>query len=126
MIPASGLCPVWGAPGESLSPGAAASFSAMSKAYAAQTGVPLCITDSYRSLPDQIATKAKRGRFAATPGTSHHGLGVAVDLCGGVQDFGSPAHQWMRQNASLYGWYHPSWAAAGGSLPEPWHWEYAL
>ena len=125
LIPASGLCPVWGAPGESLSPGAAASFSAMSKAYAAQTGVPLCITDSYRSLPDQISIKAKRGRFAATPGTSHHGLGRAVDLCGGVQSFGSPAHQWMRQNAPLYGWFHPSWAAAGGSLPEPWHWEYA-
>ena len=125
MIPASGLCPIWGAPGESLSPGAAASFSAMSKAYAAQTGVPLCITDSYRSLPDQISIKAKRGRFAATPGTSHHGLGRAVDLCGGVQSFGSPAHQWMRQNAPLYGWFHPSWAAAGGSLPEPWHWEYA-
>ena len=125
MIPASGLCPIWGAPGESLSPGAAASFSAMSKAYAAQTGVPLCITDSYRSLPDQISIKAKRGRFAATPGTSHHGLGRAVDLCGGVQGFGSPAHQWMRQNAPLYGWFHPSWAAAGGSLPEPWHFEYA-
>src|SRR6478735_2653068 len=125
MIPASGLCPIWGAPGESLSPGAAASFSAMSKAYAAQTGVPLCITDSYRSLPDQISIKAKRGRFAATPGTSRHGLGRAVDLCGGVQDFGSPAHHWMRQNAPLYGWFHTSWAAAGGSLPEPWHFEYA-
>jgi zinc D-Ala-D-Ala carboxypeptidase len=125
MIPTSGLCPIWGAHGESLAPAAAASFNAMSKAYAAQTGIPLCITDSYRSLADQISTKAKRGRFAATPGTSHHGLGHAVDLCGGVQSFGSPAHQWMRQNAPLYGWFHPSWAAAGGSLPEPWHWEFA-
>jgi hypothetical protein len=125
MIPASGLCPVWGAPGESLSPAAAASFTAMSKAYAAQTGIPLCITDSYRSLPDQFSIKAKRGRFAATPGTSRHGLGRAVDLCGGVQSFGSPAHQWMRQNAPLYNWFHPSWAAASGSLPEPWHWEFA-
>ena len=125
MIPPSGLCPIWGAPGESLSPARRRRFNAMSQAYAAQTGVPLCITDSYRSLPDQISVKAKRGRFAATPGTSRHGLGHAVDLCGGVQDFGSPAHQWMRQNAPLYGWFHPSWAAAGGSLPEPWHWEFA-
>ncbi len=125
MIPPSGLCPVWQAPGESLAPAAAASFNAMSQAFAAQTGVALCITDSYRSLPDQISIKGKRGRFAATPGTSRHGLGHAVDLCGGVQDFGSPAHQWMRQNAPLYGWFHPSWAAAGGSLPEPWHWEFA-
>ena len=125
MIPSSGLCPIWQAPGESLAPAAAASFNAMSQAYAAQTGIALCITDSYRSLPDQISIKGKRGRFAATPGTSRHGLGHAVDLCGGVQDFGSPAHQWMRQNAPLYGWFHPSWAAAGGSLPEPWHWEFA-
>ena len=29
------------------------------------------------------------------------------------------------QNGPLYGWFHPAWAAAGGSLPEPWHFEYA-
>ncbi len=125
LFPGSALCPVWGAPGEQLSPRAAAAFSAMSQAYAAQTGTPLCITDSYRSYAQQISVKASRGRFAATPGTSRHGLGRAVDLCGGVDDFGSAAHHWMRQNAPLYGWFHPSWAEAGGSLPEPWHWEYA-
>ena len=125
MAPASALCPLWGAPGESLAPDAAASFNALSKAYAAQTGSPLCVTDSYRSLPEQISVKATRGRFAATPGTSKHGLGRALDLCGGVQDFGSAAHRWMRQNAPLYGWFHPSWAAADGRLPEPWHFEFA-
>ncbi len=124
-LPSSALCPVWGAEGARLAPGAAASFSAMSQAYAAQTGTPLCITDSYRSLGEQVEVKATRGAWAATPGTSRHGLGLAVDLCGGVEDFGSAAHRWMRQNAPLYGWYHPSWASAGGSLPEPWHWEYA-
>jgi D-alanyl-D-alanine carboxypeptidase len=124
QLPSSALCPVWGAEGERLAPGAAASFSALSKAYAAQTGVPLCITDSYRSLAEQVSVKVSRGSWAATPGTSKHGLGLAVDLCGGVQDFGSATHRWMRQNAPLYGWFHPSWAAAGGSLPEPWHWEY--
>ena len=62
---------------------------------------------------------------AAAPGTSNHGLGKALDLCGGINNFGHPAHAWMQQNAPLYGWFHPSWAAAGGSLPEPWHWEYA-
>lgn len=125
MFPATALCPVWGAPGEQLAPGAAASFSALSQAYAAQTGTPLCITDSYRSLAEQVSIKGTRGRFAATPGTSRHGLGRAVDLCGGVDDFGSAAHHWMRQNAPLYGWFHPAWAEAGGNLPEPWHWEYA-
>lgn len=125
LYPPSALCPLWGAPGESLSPAAAASFNALSKSYAAQTGEPLCVTDSYRSLAGQIAIKAKRGHFAATPGTSNHGLGRALDLCGGVQDFSSPAHRWMKQNGPLFGWFHPSWAAAGGSKPEPWHFEFA-
>ncbi|MFQ6172421.1 D-alanyl-D-alanine carboxypeptidase family protein [Oryzobacter sp. R7] len=125
MYPASALCPLWGAPGERLAPQAAAAFNALSKAYAAQTGVPLCVTDSYRSYAEQVTVKAKRGSFAATPGTSRHGLGRALDLCGGVQRFDSPAHRWMKQNGPLYGWFHPSWAAAGGSLPEPWHFEFA-
>jgi zinc D-Ala-D-Ala carboxypeptidase len=125
LIPSSGLCPLWSAPGERLAPNAAAAFNALSKAYAAQTGEPLCITDSYRSLAEQISVKATRGRFAATPGTSRHGLGRALDMCGGVQDYSSPAHRWMVQNGPLFGWFHPAWAAAGGSLPEPWHFEFA-
>lgn len=125
MFPTSALCPLWQAPGEMLSPRAAAAFNAMSQAYAKQTGSPICITDSYRSLPQQYVTKAKRGRFAARPGTSRHGLGMALDLCGGIQNFGAPAHLWMKQNAPLYGWFHPSWAGPSGATPEPWHWEYA-
>lgn len=125
MIPAGGLCPLWSAPGESLRPRAAAAFNALSQEYARQTGSPICVTDSYRSLGEQFAVKASRGMWAATPGTSKHGLGMALDLCGGINSFGSPAHMWMRQNAPLFGWYHPAWAAPGGSLPEPWHWEFA-
>lgn len=125
MFPASALCPLWQASGEMLQPRAAAAFNAMSQAYARQTGSPICVTDSYRSLPDQYVTKAKRGRFAARPGTSRHGLGMALDLCGGINNFGSPAHLWMKQNAPLYGWFHPSWASPSGATPEPWHWEYA-
>lgn len=125
QVPPSALCPVTGSPDEFLRPRAAASFNAMSKAYARETGHLLCIIDGYRSYPEQVIVKADRGRFAATPGTSEHGRGHAVDLCGGVQSFGHPAHLWMQRNAPLFGWYHPSWAAAGGTLPEPWHWEYA-
>jgi hypothetical protein len=125
MFPASALCPLWQAPGEMLSPRAAAAFNAMSQTYARQTGSPICVTDSYRSLPEQYVTKAKRGRFAARPGTSRHGLGMALDLCGGINNFGSPAHLWMKQNAPLYGWFHPSWASPSGATPEPWHWEFA-
>ncbi len=125
ILPPSALCPLWQAPGESLRPKAAAAFNAMSEAYATQMGTPLCVTDSYRTLAEQYAVKASRGVWAATPGTSKHGLGLAVDLCGGVENFGSPQHLWMQLNAPLYGWFHPSWAEPGGTLPEPWHWEYA-
>jgi zinc D-Ala-D-Ala carboxypeptidase len=124
-IPAKALCPLYGDPIESLRPAAAAAFNRMSKAYERATGSPICITDSYRSLPEQIVVKAEKGMWAATPGTSEHGFGRALDLCGGINSFGTPAHLWMVQNAPLYGWFHPDWAAAGGSLPEPWHWEYA-
>ena len=96
----------------------------MSKAYARDTGQTICVTDSYRSYAEQVVTKQNRGGWAAAPGTSNHGLGKALDLCGGINNFGHPAHAWMQQNAPLYGWFHPSWAAAGGSLPEPWHWEF--
>lgn len=125
LFPFSALCPLWQAPGEMLSPRAAAAFNAMTKAYAKQAGSPICVTDSYRTLSQQYVTKAKRGRFAARPGTSRHGLGMALDLCGGINNFGSPAHLWMKQNAPLYGWFHPSWAGPGGATPEPWHWEFS-
>jgi D-alanyl-D-alanine carboxypeptidase len=124
-VPAAGLCPLYGAPAQSLRPGAAAAFNEMSLAYEKDTGSPICVTDSYRSLAEQVSVKAERGKWAATPGTSEHGRGLAVDLCGGINDFGSAAHLWMKQNAPLYGWFHPAWAEPSGSLPEPWHWEYA-
>ena len=58
------------------------------------------------------------------PGTRTTALGVAVDLCGGVEGFGTQAHRWMQDNAPRYGWMHPSWAEPRGSRPEPWHWEF--
>lgn len=124
-IPVSALCPLFGAPGQSLRPGAAAAFNAMSIAYQKDTGSPICVTDSYRSYAEQVAVKAVKGKWAATPGRSEHGMGRALDLCGGINNFGTPAHLWMKQNAPLYGWFHPDWAEPSGSLPEPWHWEFA-
>lgn len=125
QVPPGGLCPLLGAAGESLRPKAAAAFNAMTKAYARDMGTPICVTDSYRSYSEQVIIKSQRGGWAAAPGTSNHGVGKALDLCGGINSFGSAAHAWMQQNAPLYGWFHPSWAQAGGALPEPWHWEYA-
>ena len=124
-IPADALCPLWGTSGQMLRGDAAAAFNAMSKAYAAAFRAPICVTDSYRSYDEQVAVRKAKPNLAAVPGTSNHGWGVAVDLCDGVQTFGTPQHVWMQQNAMAYGWFHPSWAQAGGSKPEPWHWEFA-
>src|SRR5690606_14231971 len=33
-------------------------------------------------------------------------------------------YNWMKQNAPAYGWRHPDWAEPGGSIPEPWHWDF--
>ena len=58
-------------------------FNAMSNAYQKQGGSALCVTDGYRSYAEQVAVKLARPKLAASPGTSQHGLGLAVDLCGG-------------------------------------------
>jgi len=124
-LPSSALCPLYAAPGESLGRGAALAFNIMSQDYQRQTGAALCVTDSYRSYVEQVAVKLTRQGLAATPGSSQHGLGLALDLCGGVESFSAPAHLWMQRNAPLYGWFHPAWADRSGALPEPWHWEFA-
>jgi LAS superfamily LD-carboxypeptidase LdcB len=64
--------------------------------------------------------------YAAVPGTSNHGWGLAVDLCGGIQVDYSPEHEWLMDHAAEFSWFHPSWALPGGPGPhEPWHWEFA-
>jgi LAS superfamily LD-carboxypeptidase LdcB len=123
-IPPEALCPLKYAPGESLRSDAAKAFNLMTEAAKQERGTPLCVSDSYRSYSDQVAVYRAKPGLAATPGTSNHGWGVAVDFCGGVERFGSAAHEWMRANAGRFGWFHPSWARQGGSKPEAWHWEY--
>ncbi|MCC2322462.1 D-alanyl-D-alanine carboxypeptidase family protein [Cellulomonas xiejunii] len=123
-VPAEALCGLSFAAGAQLRCDAAEALEALGAAYAARFGTPLAVTDSYRSYGGQVACRAAKGRLCATPGTSNHGMGVAVDLAGGVQTFGSAQHQWMRENAPAYQWTLPGWAQAGGSKPEPWHWEY--
>lgn len=118
FLPPEVLCPLTLGNGHRLRADAAKAFNRMTKAY------DLCITDSYRSYGAQVDVYARKPGLAAVPGTSNHGLGVAVDLCGGVQSFGTPEHNWMQKNAPSYGWVHPSWAGADGSRPEPWHWEF--
>ena len=123
-IPPEALCPVLGTTGGLLRADAAYAFNRLSAEYARRFGQPICVTDTYRSYDEQVLVRARRGGFAATPGRSNHGWGTAADLCGGIEDFDSAAHAWLELNAPLFGWFHPAWADRGGSLPEPWHWEY--
>jgi LAS superfamily LD-carboxypeptidase LdcB len=123
----SALCPLWGAAGMMLQPAAAAAFNRMSQAFSAAFGEPLCVTSSYRSYAKQVYLYATMpAGYAAVPGTSNHGWGLAVDLCGGIQVDYSPQHEWLLNHAAEFSWFHPSWAMPGGPGPhEPWHWEFA-
>ncbi|WP_188959576.1 NlpC/P60 family protein [Modestobacter marinus] len=124
QIPADQLCTIGG--GHRLRCDAAAAYRAMSAAYAQTFGAPLCITDSYRSLGAQVDVHHRKPGITAVPGTSNHGWALAVDLCGGINRFGTAEAAWMRLNAGHYGWLQPDWAQAGGQNPEPWHWEYGV
>jgi murein DD-endopeptidase MepM/ murein hydrolase activator NlpD len=122
MIPARKLCALGS--GHALRCDAAAAYVQLARAYRARFGKRLCITDSYRSYSSQVSLYARKPSLAALPGTSNHGWGVAVDLCGGVDRFGTAQYQWMKSHAAQFGWVHPSWADQGGSREEPWHWEF--
>jgi len=118
FLPAEALCPLAVGGGHRLQADAAKAFDKLTRKH------PLCVTDSYRSYAAQVSVFARKPGLAAVPGTSNHGLGLAVDLCGGVERFGSDAYEWMKAHAPRFGFIHPSWAEPGGSKPEPWHWEY--
>jgi hypothetical protein len=79
----------------------------------------------YRNLAQQQYMR-DIGLTTVPVGQSIHGewtYGSAVDFqkLGG---FGAPRHNWLKAHGPDYGWHQPGWATAGGSLPEPWHWEY--
>jgi hypothetical protein len=124
FLPRSALCPLPDAPGHALRSDAAAAFARLSAAAQEELG-GLCVTDSYRSYARQVDVFARKPDLAAVPGTSRHGFGVALDLGCGVEQFGTPAYRWMKANGPRFGWHHPAWAEPDGSMPEPWHWEFA-
>lgn len=118
------LCAVPGYKGHALRPNAARDFAALAAAFERQFDKKLTLTDSYRTYAEQVSVKRRKPHLAAKPGTSNHGLGLAVDLGSGVQKFSSEEHDWMVDNAHLFRFYHPDWAQKSGSKPEPWHWEH--
>lgn len=97
-----------------LIPPAAEAWNRM-KDDAAKSGVNLTVTDSYRTYDEQVRLANEKGLYskgglAATPGTSNHGLGKALDVGKGKQ------REWLAKNAHRYGFK---------TIPrEPWHWEW--
>ncbi len=122
-IPASALCPVRTSPSHLLECSAARAFDRLNTAYRAVFGLDVSVTDAYRSYERQVEIKRTHGDKAATPGTSNHGWGKALDL-GGMNKGVGPTFEWFTANASRYGWVHPPWARPTGSNPEAWHWEH--
>ncbi len=125
-VPGSELCALAWVPRHHLRADAAVALARLNIAYRARFGHDLCLTDSYRSLASQESLAARKPGLAARPGTSEHGLGLAVDLCAGVQTFRSTQYDWMRANAPAFGWQNPAWAVPPSSREEPWHWEYVV
>jgi cell wall-associated NlpC family hydrolase len=124
LIPPSAMCPL-GSGAHRLRCDAAAAYRAMSDAFAGAFGTSICITDSYRTYAGQVRLYGQKPALAAVPGTSNHGWGLAVDLCGGIERFGTPQYAWMKANAGRFGYLHPDWAEPGNGREEPWHWEFA-
>jgi zinc D-Ala-D-Ala carboxypeptidase len=124
QLPDSILCSLPFAPGHKLRADAAVRLIRLNEVYKGRFGVDLCLTDSYRSIGSQYNLAARKPGLAARPGTSEHGWGLAVDVCGGPDQVGSARRTWFLANAPAFGWDNPAWARPGGSKPEPWHWEF--
>lgn len=119
-IPAGELKAI-GQGGHRLEEAAAESWMAMVEAASAD-GITLSLTDSYRDYDAQVRLREDKGDqvATATPGTSVHGWGHAVDA--NVND--PKALAWLLANGGRFGWVNPEWAKREGKSFEPWHWEY--
>lgn len=76
----------------------------LNAAYAAEFGANLTINSSYRTYAQQEALYDPSSDTAAPPGCSNHGTGLAIDIGGGVQTFGSAQYDWRKAHAGAYGW----------------------
>ena len=126
-IPVDLLCAPAFAPDSLLRCDAVAALEDLNVAFAEEFGEDLDVVSAYRDYATQVTTRYRRGGLAARPGTSNHGLGLAVDLgdFGRLGYFGAPFYEWMSENSEAYGWFHPEHMGPGGSGPrEPWHWEF--
>ena len=102
---------------------------------AAADGIRLYVGSGFRSSSYQAAVFAAQvarwgdaetaNRYSARPGYSQHQLGTTIDFTTDFRSFrGSPAPDWLRENAHRFGFVLPYTAAATertGYVDEPWH-----
>jgi len=97
----------------------ACAFSKMRTA-ALRSGVNIKINSGFRTLSRQNyfwncyqTKRCNNGNLAARPGTSNHGIGIALDL----NAASAGVYSWLANNARTYGFVR--------TVPsENWHWEY--
>lgn len=130
-IPADLLAPVPWDPDEFVAWDALDSLIALNAAFYARFGHNLVINEGYRPYATQVEYKARTRlppsdprylKSAATPGTSVHGWGLAVDF-GKIMGFHSVYYLWLAENAPKHGWFHPPQYGEFTKTPEFWHWE---
>ena len=109
-----------------LTNAAAAALERLNSGFRARFGHSLDLDLTYRDYDTQVAMRAALGSIAATPGTSSHGTGLALDVPELPCEYGwdTPQRDWLVSNGPAYGWVSPSWAGRNGSNPEYWHFEY--
>jgi LAS superfamily LD-carboxypeptidase LdcB len=118
-----------------LHPSAAKAYSQWAKA-AKSAGYNWTVSSAYRDFAKQASLG--KGKTVASPGSSPHGWGGALDfseLYKAVGGSGNPAinssarqtnalYKWMAENGPKFGWYNPYRLADGSGTDEVWHWEY--
>lgn len=117
-VPSSALDPLPGSNSGLLKP-AAFAYKAMHYASVKAFGIPLTIIDgqvgrTYRSYYRQVLAKRIYGSNAAWPGTSNHGLALAVDLLTKAQRWAidkiGRQFGWAKiWSDAIWEWWHLKW-----------------
>ena len=126
-LPDDALAAVSGAPGHRMRADAALAVGRLITVWRDDTGeTAAALTDSYRDFATQVLIRQTKGHLVATatPGTSRHGCGEAIDAR--PQFWG-----WLintdagQTSAADNGLVWPAWARKRGTKSyEPWHHEY--
>ncbi|WP_417234729.1 SH3 domain-containing protein [Arthrobacter sp.] len=114
-------------PGQNLIAGPALrDLTKLDQAFKRKFGRHLEIDLTYRTRGTQEYLYRELGRMiAATPGTSNHGWGLAIDFPE-TRDygFGGRYHTWLKAHSKSYGWVHHKVYEKGSPYAEAWHFEY--